>query len=254
MKMISSVCALVCVVLAIVTCTLSSKGPDAIRGEIKTMTLAAGKIDQTYTIDLTSLQFLNNKEARVQIISQPSYQEARVEATYSEDLDNYGFSIQIVEDTISIEMETDFSHPIKKFDISIFANFNHINVGGSGYKLSVDALLIDYISMYVTGDLDIDIEMPDSSEFVLATAGSSNFDLSGNVKNTTIALAGSSVIEATDLLCEKADISISGTGKTAISVSNVLSAVLKGNSLLEYLGNPEITEQVVEYGSVLAQL
>ncbi len=250
----SSICALFCVMLAIVTCTLSLKSPDAIRGDEKTITVHAGTIGHVYSIDLKGLQFINNREANITIISSPSHQEARVEATYSEDLENYSFNIEFVDNTIIVSMDSQTPHPIKKFDILIYANFNHINVSGTGYALEVDALLLDFVSLYVTGDLRVNLMMPQSEGLVLASAGSSHFSLEGNVETAIIALAGSSVVEAKDLLCDSADVSISGTGKTTLSVYKNLSIDLKGDSILEYIGSPSIISEELEGNSTIAQV
>ncbi len=254
MRVFSAFCAVLCITLTTVAYFLFSNAPKAIRGEEKTISIEAdGNID-LYSLDLQGFHFVDNTSAAVQLISVPSSEKARVEVTYSEDLDKYGFVVDISNNQITLSMESDAVHPIQSFLVKIYAPLSLVKVNGSGYALTVEGTFANLFSLYVSGDIKTDVSLSGNTNFVLASAGSSIVTVSGSAYNTHIALSGSTSAYAEELVCNSARVSIAGSGKTTLSILDSLSTMLKGDSFLEYWGSPQIIEQDIESTSTLTQI
>ncbi len=254
MKFFACVCAILCFVLTIVTCSIVSSSSDAIRGEDKSLSVVADSRNVSYSLLINELKFHKNQDVKIQLIPVATSQEARIEALYSEELDEYGFFAKIINSNISIGMTSEVSHPIKTFNVVIYAPVHHIEASGSGYRLLIDKPLSKQFSLYLIGDISTTLALDDNNYFLLASAGSSLVDITGKSKVTNIAISGNSSVFAEYLVCDYAKVHISGSSLARISVLDELQAMLKKNSTLEYLGNPVVNREAVDTTSTLVQV
>ncbi len=254
MKLFACVCAVICSAMTIITCSLISASPDAIRGDDKSISLVSDKKNVSYSLLIDELQFHENKDIKIHLIPVSTSQVARIEAIYSEDLDEYGFVAKITDTAIMLSMEAEAPHPIKTFNVVIYAPVNHIEANGSGYRLLVDNPISENFSMYLIGDVQTSVSLGNVNQFLLASAGSSLVDITGTSKLTNIAISGSSSVLAEYLVCDYAKVHISGTGTTKVSINDELHAILKGSSLLEYLGNPIVYRDAIDSTSSILQV
>ncbi len=254
MRIFSGFCALLCMCLTIIAYLLYSNAPRSINGDDKVVSVIAKDSVDMYMIKLEGLQFSDNEHAIVQLVSIPSSQPARIEAIYSEGLDDYGFLASISENTITISMESDTRHPIKTFSVIIYAPLNFVTANGSGYSLVLNEALSKNLSLYVSGDITSNVTLNENTSIDLASAGSSIITLLGYAQSTNIALSGSTSVFAEELVSSKAQVSISGSGEVRLSVLDSLATTLKGASTLSYWGDPQILRQNVEDTSVFTQV
>ncbi len=255
MKSYALACAVLCTILTVITCLLISSMPDTIRGDDKAVSIVSDMDGVIYTLVIDELNFLNsNKNVKIHVIPISPFQETRIEAIYSEELDNYGFVAKIEDDVITLSTDTVLSHPIKTFDVKIFAPIDTIHAGGKGYRLLLDAPLNKTFSTYLTGNIEATLSFSKDTNFILASAGSSTIDISGEAHIAHVALSGSSVIYGEYLVCNSADIHMSGSGTIQLSVMDNLRATLRGHSVLEYMGSPNIELGILDNTALLTQL
>ncbi len=240
MRLFSAVCAVICIGTTIIVYSLFSNAPKVIRGDDKILSLSAQEINPSYTIEIKNINFTNTSNARIKLVSIPSNQSARVDAIYSEDLDSYAFVVDMTNDHISLSMESDDIHPIQTFDVTIYAPISFVKVDGSGYSVSADVALTQNFSLYISGEVTVNVSLSDALGFTLASAGSSFVEVSGKAKNSIIGISGSGLVDAGQFVSDSATVRISGSGNTGLAVKHHLDVVLKGSSSLSYWGNPEL--------------
>jgi hypothetical protein len=95
----------------------------------------------------------------------------------------------------------------------------------------------------VQGSVQGEIRSIDSSAFILDVKGSSKLNLSGKTAELKINISGSSNIDASSLLAEKAKVRIYGSGDIHVYTTNTLDAQINGSGTIKYTGNPSNVTQ-----------
>lgn len=123
-------------------------------------------------IDIDRLCFTRS-DVFIRIIPIDPSEVARVEVTYSEEFDNYGFYVTIENSVISVGTGfKDYIYDIDEFNMTIYANFNEIGLSGGGYDALVDATGIKVISIGTSGAVDCDVSSLVASELDVEVSGS----------------------------------------------------------------------------------
>lgn len=78
---------------------------------------------------------------------------------------------------------------------------------------------------------------------------SGNFFVDGNTTIQTVNIQGSGNYTATNLSSEIANINLNGSGNVIIK-SNILNAAINDNGIINYIGNPQITQQINGPGTI----
>ncbi|HEY1164327.1 MAG TPA: head GIN domain-containing protein [Chitinophaga sp.] len=81
-------------------------------------------------------------------------------------------------------------------------------------------------------------------------AGSGNITVEGESRNLDVDIAGSGNFKGQQLLSEKAEVSIAGSGDANVHASVSLDAKIAGSGDVHYKGNPQINSKVAGSGSV----
>lgn len=211
--------------------------PKDVRGEIKELSVTPLDGREARKLDFENISFTNTENAKIKIV--PS-DETRVEATYSEKMDEHGFSVKILEGEVRISTPRSSNFIADIFEITVYANINEIEVSG-GITIEMDA-------KESKGEIDIDIEGAASAyiynisvrEMNIDVAGAASITLSGNAERVETELNGAGTIDAKSLVCKNAEIGISGAGTAEVSVTDVLMADLDGVGTLKYYGDPAV--------------
>ena len=81
-------------------------------------------------------------------------------------------------------------------------------------------------------------------------SGSGNFSFAGTAKNMNAKVSGSGNIRAYELVCEVANVKISGSGDMQLNVSRQLDATITGSGDIVYKGSPSVNTSVTGSGRV----
>jgi hypothetical protein len=124
-----------------------------------------------------------------------------------------------------------------------------IVLNGSG-DIEVLDLETSQLSVTVNGSGDVDIEDLEADGIRVRIAGSGDLNVSGEVEEQEIDIAGSGVYEARNLESTDAEVGISGSGSATIRVSDRLDVTISGSGSVRYIGSPGVQMTVTGSGSV----
>lgn len=225
----------------------------SVSGSDNTITKEASSAGGVYRINFNGLYFTNNN-VTIDIIPIDASEKAKVEVTYSEEFDNYGFDVDITNETISIRVNSDNNsgYDIDRFEMTIYAFFDEIvMIGGGGYETIVDASGIKDLKIRSNGSGQCKISSLENSSLNIQATGSTGITLSGTTKYADIDIRAPSGIDAKNLICDSADINISSPGDVEISVKNDLDIVISSHGTVRYYGSPIVNKKIIgRFGSV----
>lgn len=102
-----------------------------------------------------------------------------------------------------------------------------------------------------SGACDINVSGINTESFVVNVSGASKLNLSGKTGHFRMDLSGAGKVSAKDLVCEVADVEISGAAKAEVFASENLRAEISGVGNLDYYGNPKnISKSISGVGSI----
>lgn len=111
-------------------------------------------------------------------------------------------------------------------------------------KIKVDELEIKH--NLSPGKINLIVE----ANIINTELGSSgDINLAGTVKNHHISLLGSGDITSFDLLCERCEVNILGSGTVEVNVTEKLDVKIMGTGEVLYKGKPEVEKQVLGNGT-----
>ncbi len=122
-----------------------------------------------------------------------------------------------------------------------FNDINAVGLAGSGDITSKELIKSDNFDVAVSGSGDIDLRL-EVDNLKTAIAGSGDIELEGKTKFFKAGISGSGDIEADDLVCNKAELKISGSGGITLTVKDELYARISGSGDIDYKGNPKIED------------
>jgi hypothetical protein len=110
--------------------------------------------------------------------------------------------------------------------------------------------LIDLAEVGVSGTGSIASDNLDVESLSAYLSGTGTITLAGNVDQQTINLSGSGNYQGSDLLSREALITIAGTGNALVNSTDILNATISGTGFVQYLGSPQVTENISGVGGV----
>ncbi len=130
----------------------------------------------------------------------------------------------------------------KKTTVTVYVEeIDELALAGSGDIVGKSVLKSDDLDVAIAGSGDITIEV-ETSRLSAAVSGSGDIQLKGKTGEFDAAVAGSGDIEAYDLICEEADLKISGSGSIKSNVSHDLNARISGSGNIKYKGSPKLED------------
>lgn len=130
--------------------------------------------------------------------------------------------------------------------ISIRNNTTFDDVSELTYQLTVN----DLDRLQLDGGGDVAINNLQAVDWSLELNGAGRITVSGEVSRQTVAINGAGSYEAAELKSQEATIEHSGAGTAVVQVSDLLDVTISGIGSVEYIGDPEVREEVSGLGTV----
>jgi hypothetical protein len=125
-----------------------------------------------------------------------------------------------------------------------------ISVSGLG-RVRGPELEANRFTIDISGGGDIVIAGLQANQLNVNMDGLGNLEFdNGQVQEQTIEISGGGNYLARDLASSVADISISGLGNAVVQVVDRLDVTVSGSGLVQYIGNPQVTEDISGLGRV----
>ncbi len=116
--------------------------------------------------------------------------------------------------------------------------FESLSSSGSGDFTVTNTLSGTKLSISTSGSGDFDLKGATFSDVSIASSGSGNVKVAGNVQNLNIRTSGSGNIKAEDLKAKDAECLTSGSGNISCSADGFLNVMSSGSGNVSYYGKP----------------
>ncbi len=105
-------------------------------------------------------------------------------------------------------------------------------------------------SVIISGNANVIAAALRGPSFELAGSGTATAKLGGKVELLKISLAGSGKINAVDLVADKVDVELLGSGTAEVHAVKSLSLLVIGAGTVRYRGSPTISRNAIGVGKV----
>jgi hypothetical protein len=117
-------------------------------------------------------------------------------------------------------------------------------------ELTYNVTVSELIALELNGAADITISNLSGEEWSVELNGAGRITVAGEVTRQTVELNGAGSYEAAELKSQQAIVKHSGAGLAVVQVSDTLDATIDGIGSIEYIGDPQVTQDVSGLGSV----
>jgi hypothetical protein len=126
-------------------------------------------------------------------------------------------------------------------------DFLNLNPTGSvTYKLFVKNLN----SIGISGGAEIDAKGLRTDSLTVRVSGAGDITITGETEDQTISISGAGKYHADGFKSKKASVRISGIGSAVLAVSDLLDVQVSGAGEVEYIGDPQVTQNVSGAGTI----
>ncbi len=125
-----------------------------------------------------------------------------------------------------------------------------IELSGAGV-VEVPALSSEQLRLTLDQAGSLTIEQLTATTLEVASSGNGAITLAGSVDQQTVTLSGAAQYDASGLQSRAAAISADGAAQAVVNVTETLQASAGGAARIQYIGNPEVSEDVSAAGSVV---
>lgn len=115
---------------------------------------------------------------------------------------------------------------------------------------SADGLTAGDLTLAAAGAAQLGLTHLAASSIHVTVTGSGAVRLGGQAPVQTVRLLGAGSYRAADLVAQRADVTITGSGSCAVRVAQQLDVTIQGSGHVEYVGTPAVTRRVVGSGGV----
>ena len=115
---------------------------------------------------------------------------------------------------------------------------NEISLGGSGKVTGENRFSSDGMVLRVSGSGRMDLELA-VDDLSLSISGSGKIYLSGEADRADLRISGSGNLDAENLIVDRYEVNISGSGSSRIHVDDALEARISGSGSVRYKGDPD---------------
>ncbi|HEX6137879.1 MAG TPA: head GIN domain-containing protein [Casimicrobiaceae bacterium] len=130
-----------------------------------------------------------------------------------------------------------------------FRTLDAIAVGGT-VKLRVPALTASSLRIQASGGSAVTIDDLRATSLRVDGSGALQAELAGRVEDETVSISGAGSYRADRLHASDVTVSVSGVGNVLIHAERTLRASISGAGVIEYIGDPKVTEHVSGIGRV----
>ncbi|HPH95335.1 MAG TPA: head GIN domain-containing protein [Anaerolineaceae bacterium] len=144
------------------------------------------------------------------------------------------------------------SYKAMRFEVT-YKDISALDLVGSG-SIIADAVASASFEANITGSGDIHLTNLQTTSFESNLTGSGEITLSGKTDKLDLSLPGSGNFNGFDLETRECRVSILGSGRVQVNVSENLAASITGSGDIEYKGAPaEVDKHVTGSGSIKAR-
>jgi Putative auto-transporter adhesin, head GIN domain len=128
----------------------------------------------------------------------------------------------------------------------------NVNIKNDNTEVFITLPVLNSLSLSGSGSIRTTGAFYGNTDFNATVSGSGNIHFSsGATQNFYSKVDGSGSIYMLNMVADKADATISGSGKTEITASNQLKVKITGSGKVYYRGSPVITTNITGSGAVL---
>lgn len=129
--------------------------------------------------------------------------------------------------------------------------FNSLRISGSGNIVCGGHLTSPNMDLDISGSGGITIPDINTSKVDANISGSGNISMMGEATDEELKISGSGNIDLLNLICQRATITISGSGDTRVNASQNLDIHISGSGSVYYKGTPVINTHTSGSGKVV---
>jgi hypothetical protein len=128
-------------------------------------------------------------------------------------------------------------------------NLDKLGLGGN-VNVAIPRLRTTALHIDASGGATLTIGDLQATTLTVEGSGALKAEVKGRVDDEHVSISGAGSFRAEGLRANHATVSVSGVGKVAVHAEQTLRADISGAGLIEYAGNPQVTEQVSGIGRV----
>lgn len=201
---------------------------------------------ETMTLRVVNLHVNHNSNNTITITDSD---KIHVEAIANKDLLDYNFRINLENNELIIQSDSDRPFSNMKLDINIHAPIDKMIIEG-GFKVNYDEPKTSTLDITLRGAGEFNVSNIENDSVKLKLEGAGEFNLSGHTDQFDAHIEGAGTINALDLESEKASVRIDGAGQIQTFVNQELNATLNGLGDIQYKGDPTLIKSIDGLGSV----
>lgn len=176
--------------------------------------------------------------------------------------DNFSIEVQGQQNILNeLELEVkgdildiDFDDCVRNYDDLMFwismPELDFVRICGSGRIFSENFITANDIVLEISGSGDIDLGLS-ADDIETKISGSGKILLEGTANDLDAVISGSGDVRAFDLISEKVDCRISGSGDMEVHATDKLDVKITGSGDVYYKGNPEVNVDITGSGDVV---
>ncbi len=130
-----------------------------------------------------------------------------------------------------------------------FRTLDNLALAGT-VKLNAPRLTTTALRIAASGGSTLAIDDLQASSLRVSGSGALHADLAGSVDDETVSISGAGAYRAERLHAVHATVSVSGVGNVVLHAEKTLRASISGAGVIEYVGDPQVTEHVSGIGRV----
>lgn len=153
------------------------------------------------------------------------------------------------------KLEIDYKHNNVRIDkpVRIYIttpNLKEISVSGANNVKGLTDWKVNDLEIATSGSSEITLNVKEANFVETRISGSAEINLSGDAKKQELNISGSGKLKAFNFFTNSAEVKISGSGHSDVSVTDKLSADISGSGKVRYKGSPAVSASVSGSGSV----
>jgi hypothetical protein len=125
-----------------------------------------------------------------------------------------------------------------------------VDLSGSSRAEGQTPWMVDNLHLKVSGSGSLALQMQEANQVESRISGSGSMNLSGDAEDFESEISGSGNVRAFDLVTQRADARISGSGNCELTVTQSLNARISGSGDIRYKGDPTVNVSVSGSGKV----
>ena len=200
--------------------------------------LSSSLFAQRQKVDVSSFNGIALRTSATVYVTQGNALSVEMEGD-ADDLEK--ITVEVDGDRLEIKNKKDFWGWNSNTDIKVYvtvSSLDYISVSGSGNMIGKGTFKSDKLKTSVSGSGDIEFDV-DVNDLTVKISGSGGVELSGNAGEVEVGISGSGKLDAEAMESKIYDISISGSGKCRINVSEEIESHISGSGTIYYKGDPK---------------